>query len=166
MKRNQLQTMAFEVPLEADRVDDLNFFSTIVRAPVIGTLQWLLGGRSKDAHGLEEPGLEALDHEKSDNQHSFANNATIKRSKRAGALKKAPPSLVGSEISDICEVRESFDTMCVEHGPFYSSTRYASGSSFTGKKSLSWSDESGKDLVVNKVSNSTIAAACCFFCVV
>jgi len=142
--------MAFEVPLEADRVDDLNFFATLVRAPVIGTLQWILGVRGKDEDDPEEVHMEALD-EATENQYSTANNhPTMKRSKRAGGLKKAAPSLIGSEISDIGEVRESMDALCLEHEP---STRYYENvpGSFKTKKSLSWSDESGRDLVVNKV---------------
>jgi len=37
-------TMAFERPLEADRVDDLGFLSSFVRAPIVGPLMYLLGG--------------------------------------------------------------------------------------------------------------------------
>ena len=36
--------MAFDRPLEADSVDDLGLFSSFLRAPVIGTICWLLGG--------------------------------------------------------------------------------------------------------------------------
>ena len=152
--------MAFEVPLEADRVDNLDFFSAILRAPVIGTLQWLLGDRGKDADAPEEPTTrpEALDDDKNtgpmDHNHT---TTTMKRMKRAGALKKSAPSLIGSEISDIGEIRDSMDTLCLEHGDFYSGARYGSGSTFKSKKSLSWSDESGKELVENKVSHTVLS---------
>ena len=145
--------MAFEVPLEADRVDNLDFLSTILRAPVIGTLQWLLGDRGKDANAPEEPAEpEALDDDNGPPSVIDHIQPTMKRSKRAGGLKKPAPSLIGSEISDIGEVRESMDTLCLEHGAFYSGARYCSGSTFKSKKSLSWSDEIGKELVENKVS--------------
>jgi hypothetical protein len=36
--------MAFERPIEADRVEDLGLFSSFIRAPVVGTILWLLGG--------------------------------------------------------------------------------------------------------------------------
>lgn len=153
--------MAFEVPLESDRVDDHDFFSTLVRAPVIGTLQWILGGREKDADDPEAAETEALEEATSENLHSTAyNHPTMKRSKRAGGLKKAAPSLIGSDISDVGEVRESMDAMCLEHEP---STRYIVPGSLKNKKSLSWSDESGKDLVENKVSYLCVSLLCSMF---
>ena len=36
--------MAFERPLEADRVDDIGFLSSFVRAPIVGPIMWMLGG--------------------------------------------------------------------------------------------------------------------------
>jgi len=146
--------MAFEVPLEADRVDDhLNIFSTIVRAPVM-TLQWILGGSNKDEDAPDEhhEELQALDGTTSQETGNNNNLPTMKRSytKRSSGLKKAAPSLIGSEISDIGEVRESLDTMCLEHDS--SSSRFVPGS-FKSKKSLSWSDELGKELVDDKVSS-------------
>lgn len=44
--------MAFERPIEADRVEDLGLFSSFIRAPVVGTILWLLGG--EDAKKAEE----------------------------------------------------------------------------------------------------------------
>ena len=46
--------MAFDHPLEADRVDDLNFFSTVIRAPVVGALFWFLGGAEAKQRNEEE----------------------------------------------------------------------------------------------------------------
>ena len=36
--------MAFDRPIEADRVEDLGLFASFLRAPVVGTILWLLGG--------------------------------------------------------------------------------------------------------------------------
>ena len=36
--------MAFDRPIEADRVEDLGLFSSFIRAPLVGTILWLLGG--------------------------------------------------------------------------------------------------------------------------
>jgi hypothetical protein len=36
--------MAFDHPLEADKVDDLGLFSTFVRAPIVGVIMWAIGG--------------------------------------------------------------------------------------------------------------------------
>lgn len=116
--------MAFEIPLESDRIDDdLNLFSTIARAPVIGTLFWMLGG----SRNRKE--------ENDDEQES------MKRSFSKGAgMKKAAPSLVGSEVSEIGEIRDSLDAMCLADVA-------ANFPRMRRKKELSWSDESGKDLV-------------------
>jgi hypothetical protein len=140
--------MAFEVPLEADRVDDLNLFSTFVRAPVIGTLLWILGGNK----AKEEEEREQQQHKLGEDDSSFENNsnddlmnkAQMKRSfsKRSGGLKKTAPSLIGSEISDMGEIRESLDTLALDGE--------LSSDKLNGqfKKELSWSDESGRgDLV-------------------
>ena len=52
--------MAFDRPLEADSVDDLGLFSSFLRAPVIGTICWLLGGEDakKQADKEEKKRLE------------------------------------------------------------------------------------------------------------
>ena len=44
--------MAFERPIEADRVEDLGLFSSFIRAPIVGTILWFLGG--EDAKKAEE----------------------------------------------------------------------------------------------------------------
>ena len=44
--------MAFEQRIEADQVEDLSLFSSFLRAPVVGTILWLLGG--EDAKKAEE----------------------------------------------------------------------------------------------------------------
>jgi hypothetical protein len=75
-----------------------------------------------------------------------------KRTPLLSTLKKAAPSLIGSEIPDIGEVRECMDALDLSHG--------RSSTNIPGKlkKELSWSDESGKDLVkyCEKVSNRSL----------
>ncbi|KAL7483738.1 hypothetical protein ACHAW6_009384 [Cyclotella cf. meneghiniana] len=44
--------MAFDRPIEADRVEDLGLFASFLRAPVVGTILWLLGG--EEAKKAEE----------------------------------------------------------------------------------------------------------------
>ena len=120
--------MAFEVPLEADRVGDLNFFNIVLRAPVIGTIFWILGGNRAKEESEEE------DHLRQELEAASDSEQTMKRSfSKRSALKKTAPSLVGSEISDI---RESMDGLSL-------------GSESKGlgnRKRLSWSDESGQKL--------------------
>jgi hypothetical protein len=153
--------MAFEVPLEADRVDDLNFFSTVWRAPVIGAIFWILGG-DKALRKEEEEEVE----EKEDlhrfvvvdssvdagvdlgrQQRPVAADDSMKRSfSKRSALKKNTPSLADSEVSALADVGESFEGLSLSSSP----------KPCHRKKELSWSDESGKDLaeVIHEVSYS------------
>lgn len=45
--------MAFDRPIEADRVDDLGLLASLIRAPVVG-IMWLLGGDHAEEAGEEE----------------------------------------------------------------------------------------------------------------
>lgn len=137
--------MAFEVPLEADRVDDLNLFTAFVRAPVIGTILWILGG-DKAKKADDEDKENRLD----DDCDPVAANAIHCSSvtmrgelshRQCGPWKKATPSLIGSEISDT-EMLESLDAICL-----CNETSPAKLFPVWTKKELSWSDEIGKELV-------------------
>jgi hypothetical protein len=55
--------MAFERPLEADRVEDLGLFSSFLRAPVVGTILWLLGGEDAKKADEEERRRSGSDNE-------------------------------------------------------------------------------------------------------
>jgi hypothetical protein len=151
--------MAFEVPLEADRVDDLNFFSTVWRAPVIGTIFWILGGdkarrveeeqETKDLHpsagGDSVDGGDDRDAGFSQEERlSAAADDNMKRSfSRRSSLKKNTPSLADSEVSELADVGESLEGLSLSKGKHGHR-----------KKELSWSDESGKDLaeIIHEVS--------------
>jgi len=68
--------MAFKMQIEADRPDDLGFLSSFVRAPVVGTIMWVFGG--KEAKKIdeqlrlkpvdEESGGNAGDHDREDDE--------------------------------------------------------------------------------------------------
>lgn len=130
-----------DCPLESDRVDDLNFFSIVSRAPVIGTIIWILGG-SETARNHKDAALDgAL-------PPPPPKTTNMKRSfSKRSALKKTAPSLTGSEVSELAEVGDSLAGMSLS-----SNTKLGSR-----KKELSWSDESGKDLVevIQEVSQTT-----------
>ncbi|KAL3780071.1 hypothetical protein HJC23_007320 [Cyclotella cryptica] len=88
--------MAFDRPIEADRVEDLGLFASFLRAPVVGTILWLLGG--EDAKKAEEEERRGKQERKSqeDEQHgeeSFRDyelkkgrdgNDVVDRGKRGG----------------------------------------------------------------------------------
>eukprot|EP00956_Cyclotella_meneghiniana_P011592 scaffold16279_cov68-Cyclotella_meneghiniana.AAC.2 len=84
--------MAFERPIEADRVEDLGLFSSFIRAPVVGTIMWFLGGA--DAQRAEEEESKQRNNEsESDESHhdegqSFRDKELLRkevdRAKRGG----------------------------------------------------------------------------------
>lgn len=49
--------MAFDQPIEADKPDDLGFISSFIRAPVVGTIMWLFGGKEAMKQEKEEERL-------------------------------------------------------------------------------------------------------------
>jgi hypothetical protein len=140
--------MAFEVPLEADRVDDLNLFSTFVRAPVIGTLMWILGGDKAKEEDMQRT-QQLHDSSTEQDDAPCTDRSSLKRVKvKHSSLKKVAPSLLGSEVSDVGEIRDGLDSMCFDDTePMLegSGSRFEPGRQ---KRELSWSDEIGKDLVV------------------
>lgn len=127
--------MAFDRPLEADRVDDLNLFGTFIRAPIIGTLLWIVGGKEAQADE-EEQKLATVDGTMTPpNQFYSSHGRRLKSS-----LKKGTPNLVGSDLSDVGACSEALDGMhLVDSSP--------PGTLKKRKKQLSWSDESGQSLV-------------------
>jgi hypothetical protein len=59
--------MAFDRPLDADRVDGDGFISSFVRAPIVGPVMWVLGGLlAKNMAGAENKILE---------EHTFDENS-------------------------------------------------------------------------------------------
>eukprot|EP00977_Amphora_coffeiformis_P013421 scaffold3505_cov170-Amphora_coffeaeformis.AAC.18 len=135
--------MAFDHPVEADRVE-LNFGSIMARAPVIGSLMYLLGGH----HAREEEEYETSarkeieileDINKTESQNVLnGSQRTIK-----SALKKSSPSLAPTDNDSDNESFQSALDCSDRHGAIFGSE-----SSFQRKKKeLSWSDESGQNLV-------------------
>ena len=142
--------MAFEIPLDADQVDDLNIFSTLVRAPVIGTLLWMFGSSKVQSQCSDDELREqciddgAYDDESNSNYQSSATKRDNKRRPQTHPLKKAAPSLIGSEISET-ELVDSLDAVSL-YG--YAGSHRSSYTSNLPKKELSWSDDVGKNLVI------------------
>lgn len=145
--------MAFDQPLEADQVDDLNLFINFVRAPIIGTLMWILGGDAKrqeeDKRSKDKQTM--LDSSSSDgSSHSLrrSNSSTMSlKRKRKSALKKTP-ELIGSELSELGGLSDPLgDSAAMALQELRLSRSCSSGSASSKKKHLSWSDESGHDLV-------------------
>ena len=144
--------MAFDRPLEADKIDDLGLFSSFLRAPIVGPIMWMIGGSSAKRKEEEEKVLtkKALLDSETDRQcHD--------------EYKKMPES-IASDISDGSDGSEFFplddepnssldvrsQTSLHTHAYNNSSLRRSSRVDYTLYKKtrkMSWSDESGQDLV-------------------
>jgi hypothetical protein len=158
--------MAFDRPLEADQVDDLNLFSLLLRAPVLGTLMWFLGGDASRKE--EEEARRRQDMLLFSDCKTHSSDASLTASSRSSktrpmksALKKKAPHMIGSEVSDFGDLSEALSEyggisdaalqladLDITRNPSSSSSSSAQHSSLKmRKKELSWSDESGHDLV-------------------
>lgn len=144
--------MAFDRPIEADRVDDLNLFSTFIRAPVIGTLMWILGGRQAQEEEDEQKEFQAtleVSTKTTSCQYSKTGN-------RKSALRKRSPCMVASDVS--CESRVD-DLMDCSDGSSDGFHDAPSSTLSRRKKELSWSDESGMRLC--EIVNIPVSARVC-----
>lgn len=144
--------MAFDQPLEADRVDDLNLFSFLVRAPVVGTLMWMLGGdeakKREEEEQLKKDLFAGVGSDSSSSQPAVElyrkplhQSSQLKRFENMKMGKKSAPLLLGSDISDFGE--------CAIEEEAREAKRLDKQRAFDFKKSrkMSWSDETGQDLV-------------------
>ena len=121
---------------------DLNFSSIMARAPVIGSLMYLLGGhhaREEEEYASSTRKEMDLAIETTDSQISFTGS---QRQQLKSAMKKSAPSLAPTDDSDNDSFQSALD--CSDRH----SEIFDSQSSFRRKKKeLSWSDESGQNLV-------------------
>jgi hypothetical protein len=156
--------MAFDRPLEADQVDDLNLFSLLLRAPVLGTLMWFLGG---DASRKEEEAArrrqdmlsfsECKTHS-SDASLTATSRSSKARPRKSALKKKCPINSEVSEFGDLCEYGGISNASALQHEDLDITRNTSDSSSCSSsnaqhsslkqrKKELSWSDESGHELV-------------------
>lgn len=171
--------MAFDSPLESDRVDDLNLFAMLIRAPVLGTLMWILGGNSarkeeeeqrrrQDNHSFTEGNTK-----NSDSSSSLpASLRSSKNRPRKSALKKSQPSMIGweaSELGDMCDPLGNSGASALDDLNIPTSTSSSSCKNPSmRKKELSWSDESGHQLANYgdevRISNASLVWVCGEIC--
>lgn len=151
--------MAFDMPVEADRVDDLGLFTFFIRAPIFGTIAWMLGGQDAKKQQEEQ---EQRPHSDAPKEHALPPAQLQKmietnQQRKKGIIKKFP-RLVGSDISDFGDCAIQLNAAELEHH-FASSTMEDEYDLKRANKRMSWSDESGKDLVEyigDKVSPSPV----------
>lgn len=122
--------MAFDRPLEADRIDDFNLFSAFVRAP-LWILGGVLGGGNRQSHLPDEDGeldgaLPRIVNQPPPHQENIPPLDSILREDSCGQVTLAT---VPSE--------DDFASACA----------FDPSTADMKRKNLSWSDESGKNLV-------------------
>ncbi|CAB9509011.1 expressed unknown protein [Seminavis robusta] len=133
--------MAFDQPLEADRVDD-NFLISLVRGPVLGALSWIMGGEDADdserelRRGLEdmiiddEAEEERVNHNDNGYHHHLANDKQQQQQPKANL-----PRMVHSDVSvsEIAGTTMDHNNMMMIKNHNYHLPR-------SEKKKMSWSD--------------------------
>ena len=156
--------MAFNQPVEADRVDDSGFFSVFVRAPVVGTLLWILGGEEGEGEGhggpmkdreddlLERSGSSESEPKPTDSipQSSPPNDVPAPQRKHKKDTMRSRPHMIGSDLSEIGELLNSDDGAFDDyHRGRQPRKEQDALHTFprNNRKTMSWSDESGQDLV-------------------
>jgi len=150
--------MAFTHPVEADRVDDLGFFSTFVRAPVVGTLMWIIGG--SDAIKAEEEFWKSVPQPPPLVGDPVVTRQRRTKTQREGTnrdLNDAISHMVGSEfgsVGDGVEIEVSVSAIAAMHPTVPDNERDDVHRLPARLRRCSWSDESGGNLVeyMNEVS--------------
>ena len=135
--------MAFDRPIEADRIDDFNLFSAFVRAPL-----WILGGV-----------LGTSSNDDDEDCYTMKGEDGVSPSSRQTPVTGSPSRarVVSNEaLASLHESRAAHAESCVDHlhhvgecSVEWHSTADDPGSpkGLKRSKNLSWSDESGKNLV-------------------
>jgi hypothetical protein len=148
--------MAFDRPIEADRVDDLGLLSSFVRSPLIGPIMWVLGNhlsRDENKENLKGSIVEksSLEHMSNENLVSYSSKDHVINSVLLSSRKSQ-----GSGLNALTDVPNDGNT--IKDMSTYDSTKNTKeiGSQHTWRKT-SWSDESGQNLVEYFDSNSLSA---------
>lgn len=126
--------MAFDRPLEADRIDDFNLFSAFVRAPL-----WILGGvlgGNRSINDDEQSKIRRLDDEEIENSPPGSGGNSPHRKRIVSDY-----DLASMDLGDISVIERN---VCYDEMSMFD--RHCS-LGLKRTKNLSWSDESGKNLV-------------------
>ena len=175
--------MAFDRPLEADRVDDLGLLSSFVRAPILGPVMWILGKKLLPDETPDKAGNDA---------HQLIEECAVNHStgsddvKDAFKLRKSNekyPDLSTSIISDIVN-DSSIDEMDYSDNSLHMRRKFVLNNEETKvndssshplqalkrrNRRMSWSDESGQSLVeycdlVSSIYPSCSSGDACMCC--
>jgi hypothetical protein len=153
---NKEEKMAFDQPIEADRIDDFNLFSAFFRAPL-----WILGG-VLGKNGSDDVDGALATHRLDDNAaHSENSNPssrpnTSKDPSRKRVVLGYDHATAGQQADDYSDDGAADNSSQRGCHPTSESDRWHGSvvsvdttplSGLPGAKSLSWSDASGRSLV-------------------
>ncbi len=157
--------MAFDRPLEADRVDDLGLLSTFVRAPIVGPIMWILGRKLAEHDDEEKENNLSIASTKTHDTactESSSSTMTTKHKLQSSQACGSFPDIASTAISDIMQSSSMEEDRGNNvngeeensNGKLISSDEESKHSeafnSFQNRKKsrkMSWSDESGQNLV-------------------
>lgn len=147
--------MAFDIPLDADQPSDLGFFSSLVTAPISGTVMWILrGGKNEEPDETKDSQIETeLENTATDGFHikSFEQRKSIVQD-----VIKHIPDVSESDVSNFDDDAEcsssGYETEKEKNnksqdGGGISSNQFRHRAFNYQVKRTSWSDESGQSLV-------------------
>jgi hypothetical protein len=156
--------MAFDRPLEADRVDNLGLLSSFVRAPLVAPIMWAIGGllpdekentasltNTTEQQKLQENLLRASGNEVTGQSHEIKPQETI------DILIETSNQITSTSNSSLRRNTAKFEGLSTfkNQGDDLHEDIQSTTSWYTKKnRKTSWSDESGQDLVhyCNEVS--------------
>jgi hypothetical protein len=137
--------MAFDQPLDADRVDGDGFISSFVRAPIVGPVMWVLGGLlAKDMAGEENKILEE------DILNKDPPNQALPRTAKNSKIYADSHRSIALPTSMECEPTHMNEVIHVT--PSVSSEEDNDDRNIMplarrkGRRKMSWADESGQSL--------------------
>ena len=163
--------MAFDRPLEADRVDDLGLLSTFIRAPIVGPILWILGKKlvEDETNEKEKSLLFQQDDTTTSTSSSSSTNDTTKstdiptsKNLQLNLDHGSLPDMESSALSDILTTNSSLcdeidmNNYYITKGRSISSLEETKQNDIVyslqhqkkkSNRKMSWSDESGQSLV-------------------
>lgn len=137
--------MAFDQPLDADRVDGDGFISSFVRAPIVGPVMWVLGGLlSKDMAGEENKILEEDILNKDPPNQALPRTATNSKIYADSHRSIALPTSMECEPTHMNEVIHVTPSVSSEEDN--DDRNIMPLARRKGRRKMSWADESGQSL--------------------
>jgi len=145
------ERMAFDRPLDADRVDNLGLLSSFLRAPIVGPIMWILGGDMAQKQEDEErrkatrtalgTSDASRDESSEDRRKPISDQSKIQYESSTNAS-----GILYSDMAETSDCAQEFESN--DDGLQIATTGLRKSRQLFDKKTrkTSWSDESGQSL--------------------